>query len=147
MKWLIPPVFTLLSLIVMFLLRNYWPLSTVLPEPYHLAGIPLALIGVGFLLAASRQFRRIQTNIHTFRQPNTLVTDGLFAVSRNPMYLGFVLLLMGAGLVMNAVTSLAVAALFFLAAQFWYIPFEEKAAHDAFGDAYLDYKKRVRRWF
>jgi protein-S-isoprenylcysteine O-methyltransferase Ste14 len=46
----------------------------------------------------------------------------------------------------NALSALAPVALFFLVANFWYVPFEERAARAQFGDAYDAYRKRVRRW-
>jgi protein-S-isoprenylcysteine O-methyltransferase Ste14 len=118
----------------------------MLPFPYNLVGIPVLVGGGAILVMASGRFRRLQTNINTFRDPDILVTDGLFAVSRNPMYLGFVLTLLGVAMLSSAASSLGVVAIFFLVTHFWYIPFEERAAEARFGEAYLAYKRKVRRW-
>ena len=71
---------------------------------------------------------------------------GLFARSRNPMYLGFTLLLLAAALAANLWLALAAPLAFFLAAAFWYVPAEERAVRAAFGEAYEIYAERTRRW-
>ena len=82
----------------------------------------------------------------TFDTPRNLVTTGLFAWSRNPMYLGFTLVLLAAALAVNMWLALLGPLAFFLAAQFWYVPFEERAARETFGVAYEIYAARTRRW-
>ncbi len=150
MTWLLPPHLWLLSLIAMAVLDRRWPVATVLPEPYHYAGIyagiAVALSGAVVLFGAWLQFRRAETNIHTFRDPDRLVTDGFFAWSRNPMYLGFATTLLGKAMIVNALSAYAVAILFVAIVNFWYIPYEERAAAARFPDAYDAYRRRVRRW-
>ncbi|WP_416384449.1 methyltransferase family protein [Roseibium aggregatum] len=84
--------------------------------------------------------------MHTFRQPTRLVTSGIYALSRNPMYLGFLLMLLGVAVCTNEALNVLFAIVFFLVAQFWYIPIEERNAERTFGQPYLDYRKNVRRW-
>jgi protein-S-isoprenylcysteine O-methyltransferase Ste14 len=146
LKWLLPPVFVALAFVAMFLLRALWPEPRLLPPPWQLAGIAVVVGGLAVGGIAAGLFRRRGTNINTFRDPTRLVTDGPFAWSRNPMYLGFLLLLVGAAMLANAWVALLPALAFFLAAQFWYIPFEERAAAARFGDDYAAYRRRVRRW-
>ena len=88
----------------------------------------------------------METEINTFKPPKRLVTDGLFRYSRNPIYLGFTLALLGWAIVLGNLAALDGVLLFFLAAHFWYIPFEEKAMKKEFGTVYEQYKKQVRRW-
>lgn len=107
--------------------------------------IPLAL-GVVVLVWARLQFRAQEAEIHTFRQPRTLVTGGLFRFSRNPMYLGFLLLLIAAAFFVNHWCALIAPAIFFIAASFWYIPHEERTLRAVFGPQYEAYAGRVRRW-
>ncbi|WP_274423899.1 methyltransferase family protein [Chelativorans sp. YIM 93263] len=118
----------------------------LLPESWRWPGIAIVAIGMAVTIAASRQFHRVRTNINTFRAPDTLVTNGLFAISRNPMYLGFCVSLLGAAVFANRLSALAPAALFFLVCQFYYIPFEERAAERVFGEPWRGYARRVRRW-
>ena len=146
MKWLLPPVLWLVMLATAVTLALIAPMGAIVPPPWHWSGAVLIALGVWLLLAASGQFRRVETNINTFRDPNVLVADGLFRFTRNPMYLGFTLTLLGAAILSNALSALAAPLFFFAVANLWYVPFEERAAAAQFGDAYAVYRKRVRRW-
>ena len=146
MKWLLPPRLWLFCLIAMALLQFAAPLPRLLPTPVNYLGVLGVLAGSWLVLSGWRQFQRAKTNIKTFNNPDMLVTDGLFAFTRNPMYLGFLLSLLGAALVFNAAINLALVVLFFVVAHAWYIPFEERAAAARFGAAYDAYRKHVRRW-
>lgn len=147
MKWLLPPRLWAACLVAIIALGLLAPIAAIVPAPFHWLGAAPILAGVWLLAIAARRFRRVQTNINTFRDPNVLVTDGPFAFTRNPMYLGFTLVLLGAALVANAWSALAPVLVFFVVANCWYVPFEERAAHAQFGDAYAAYRQRVRRWF
>ena len=147
MKWLLPPVLVALSLILMVVLFEQAPMGPIFENSFFSTlGLPLIAIGVVTVLSVAYKFKQVDTNINTFNQPEKLITDGLFKYSRNPIYLSFLILLIGAAFFINDLTSLIGPAIFFLAANFWYIPYEEKAAEEAFGQAYLDYKNKVRRW-
>lgn len=146
MKWFIPPLLVLLCLIMINLIWFFIPLYQIVPEPFHYLGIGIFIAGLALLATASRKFKKARTEIHTFKMPGKLVTSGPFAYSRNPMYLGFTLLLLGSALLANGVAALLVVIFFFVVSNLWYIPFEEKAAEQTFGDDYKDYKMRVRRW-
>lgn len=104
------------------------------------------VIGVGLAKRGSDTFERIGTNIETFQKPEVLVTDGLFSFSRNPMYLGFVMALLGVAIVLGNLLSFAVVLAFIVITDRWYIPFEEAAMKQQFGEQYERYKARTRRW-
>ncbi|WP_422364517.1 methyltransferase family protein [Pyruvatibacter mobilis] len=146
MKRLLPPVLWALCLIVMLVLAWRVPAAQFVAPPYHLIGWAVAIIGCAFTILGSRHFARVRTEINTFGTPGRLVTGGLFQFSRNPMYLGFFLALLGTAIGLNTLPALAPPLVFFLAAQFWYIPYEEKMAEATFGQPYMDYKRSVRRW-
>ena len=110
-------------------------------------GAVLVIAGVGVSVAAKRQFQRVGTNVYTFEEPGELVTEGLFSISRNPMYLGLVLAGFGAALVSATLPALVLSAAFALIVRYWYIAFEENAMLRRFGEPYQDYCWRVGRWF
>jgi len=114
--------------------------------PWRLAGIPLVVAGVLLAILGSRQFERLRTNINTFHDPNTLVTDGVFRISRNPMYLGFAVTLLGVCILLGSPAALVGWFAFIVTCQFWYIPFEEQRCEAAFGDSYRAYLAHTRRW-
>jgi protein-S-isoprenylcysteine O-methyltransferase Ste14 len=129
------------------LLWRFHPETTYLlrpdrPMPWD---VPLAL-GLAALIWARVHFRGKDAEIHTFRTPKTLVTDGPFRFSRNPMYLGFTLVLLGAAFYVNLWCALLVPVAFFLASTYWYVPHEERALRSVFGSAFDDYAWKTRRW-
>lgn len=149
MRRLLPPVlFVLLALSLIAL----WLLHPTATGLMHDAGLPVgdvalaALLGIGLLIGARMQFARADAEIMTFATPRNLVTDGLFRFSRNPMYLGFTVVLLAAALAVNTWCALAAPLAFFLLAQFWYVPAEERAALATFGADYERYRARTRRW-
>ena len=115
-------------------------------EPISWAGWVLLPGGLAITILASRQFQNARTNIDTFKDPDRLVTNGLFAISRNPMYLGFAISLLGAAIGANRVYALGPTLLFFMVSHLHYIPFEERAARRIFGEEYEAYRRRVRKW-
>ncbi len=147
MKRLLPPTLVAILLLLMTILKFWLPLGAFLPDQTaDILGASVTLTGLAVLLGAAYQFSKAQTNINTFKEPTVLVENGLFKYTRNPMYLGFFLITVGAALLINDLTSLIGPLIFFSAAHFWYIPYEEKTAARIFGPSYDAYKARVRRW-
>jgi len=97
----------------------------------------IAAIGLGFTLSGARLFSRIGTNIKTFNKPDQLVVSGLFSISRNPMYLGFLLLLAGIAVALGTLAPFVIVTAFFMITNLWYIPFEEQKMEETFGRDYL----------
>ncbi len=146
MKWLIPPFLVLFCLITILLIWFFIPVYQIVPDPFKYLGVGIILCGLVLLVTASKRFKKVHTNIHTFKSPDTLVTKGPFSFSRNPMYLGFTLVLFGTALLANVIAAFLVVIFFFVISNLWYIPFEEQAAAEKFGKEYDSYRKRVRRW-
>ena len=148
-RFLLPPALFLALIAGLAVLWRFHPQTQYL---VHEAGLPVievaivTVIGLLLLAGARAQFVHADAEINTFLTPRNLVTEGMFRFSRNPMYLGFVLVLTGAALAVNTWCAFAAPIAFFLVANFWYVPLEEKEATAAFGDSYLEYRKRTRRW-
>jgi protein-S-isoprenylcysteine O-methyltransferase Ste14 len=146
MKWLVPPVLFFACVAAMassiYLAHGH----ALVPPPYNWIGVLLVAAGLALGVIGAATFRRVRTNINTFKNPDVLVTSGVFAISRNPMYLGFVLALFGAALIFNGTTALAIAAAFFLVAALWYVPFEEARMKAVFGEQFDAYRRKTRRW-
>jgi len=149
MKIILPPILFIALLPTMWILSLFD--STIL-KAVHNSGTPYweigicASLGCLFLIGARLQFKKEKSEIMTFNQPQNLVTKGLFRISRNPMYLGFLLLLIAFALYINIWLGLIAPLIFFTVANYWYIPYEEKAAVEVFGDSYRNYKEKVRKW-
>ena len=146
MRWFIPPVLTVCLLALMVWLHRAWAGGTVFPAALRPLGI--ALMTAGFLLIAvtGMQLLRHDTDIHTFGRPRKLLTSGTFTFSRNPIYLGFLVSLVGAWVYLGSWLAVVGPIVFFVVASTWYIPFEEDRLAEAFGADYLAYRARVGRW-
>jgi protein-S-isoprenylcysteine O-methyltransferase Ste14 len=131
-----------------------WLLARALPEhgvtlPAQTAiAIVLAACGVAFVLAGVLQFRRAGTTIDPRKPEATrqVVTGGVYRLSRNPMYLGFALLLAGIGVQLGNLPALLLLPLFVAYMNRFQIQPEERALLQHFGQPYAEYLRSVRRW-
>jgi protein-S-isoprenylcysteine O-methyltransferase Ste14 len=145
-RQLISPVLTVICLAAMLLLDRLCPLLYITRFPLNLAGLLPACAGLAVSFAAQRQFREAGTTLYPFDRPEKLVTDGLFRYTRNPMYLGLVLFLTGAWLLMGSLAPLGGVLAFVLIADRWYIVNEERRLAAVFGQAYRAYQAGTPRW-
>jgi protein-S-isoprenylcysteine O-methyltransferase Ste14 len=143
---LLPPKLVLILLAAMVGLYFLLPGPVILAFPYSLAGAAIATLGALITLSGARLFGRVGTNIRTFNEPGVLVTSGLFRWSRNPIYLGFVLFLLGTAILLGTATPFLAPLLFAIVADRWYVAFEERAMRKKFGADYEAYMRRTRRW-
>ena len=91
-------------------------------------------------------FHRHSTTVNPYGGASALCTDGPFRFSRNPIYLGDWLILVGISLLLNTIWPLIFAPLIWVMLRFGVIRYEEAHLEAKFGDAYRSYKTRVRRW-
>jgi hypothetical protein len=92
-KKIFPPTYLLVSILVMLCLGFLFPIPRVISPFWNLLGLlPLAL-GILFNMSADRAFQQVHTTAKPFAQSSTLMTEGVYQISRNPMYLGFALVL------------------------------------------------------
>lgn len=143
---LLPPVVVFLTVGVMILLNAEAPLMQIVAPPFNWAGLLPLAVGIGIANWHARLFRRLGTNINTFGEPGTLTMDGLFRRTRNPMYLGMFVFLIGVACALGSLSVFVGPLGFFVLADRYYIPIEEKAMALKFGDAYAVYQRAVRRW-
>ncbi|MCA0175692.1 MAG: isoprenylcysteine carboxylmethyltransferase family protein [Proteobacteria bacterium] len=143
---LLPPVVVLMSVGMMLLLHVAAPVVHLVPRPANWAGLALVVAGFGIANWHARLFRRIGTNINTFGEPGKLTQEGLFRRTRNPMYLGMLIFLVGVAFILGSSSPVIVPLGFFALANYWYIPIEETAMASKFGTEYIEYKQSVPRW-
>ena len=142
----LPPVYFLLSIVAMILLHLALPVRRLIPMWWNLSGIVPLVAGIAIAVVANRLFARRGTAIHPFAEATTLVTDGPFRYSRNPMYLGMVMVLAGIALLEGSLTPWLVIPPFAWILSRQFIRVEQRALEQRFGADYIAYKKRVRRW-
>jgi protein-S-isoprenylcysteine O-methyltransferase Ste14 len=143
-----PPIIWLLAGILMWVMHHRMPLGRWIARPWDWLAFLPAAAGIGVAFAASALFNRAQTTVNPLKpeSASSLVTDGIYAVTRNPMYLGLTLLLMAWALWLGTVSPWIMVLLFPIVITIFQILPEERALEALFGDAYRDYRKRVARW-
>ena len=106
--------------------------------------MPLLAAGLGIANWHARLFKRVDTNIMTFDEPDKLVQDGLFRYSRNPMYLGFTIAMTGIAVLLGSLSPVIVLVMWIAVTQFWYIPFEENMMLRLQNEIYAERSVNVR---
>ena len=141
-----PPHYCLVSVLLMIAFSRLAWGGPLLPAPWPWLGI--VAIGAGVLGAtlAARQFAQAGTNIVPLTQSTALVTTGMFRHTRNPMYLGMTLTLAGLAVLLNRVLPWLILPVFVAILRWHFIRHEESLMAQTFGDRYLEYAARVRRW-
>ncbi len=146
MRRLLPPLLLLVVLALMAASNVAIPNQPRLFGAWSWMGVVPVVVGLAIEIAARRRFATARTNVQTFGEPDTLVTTGLFRVSRNPMYLGMVLVALGAAVLWANPAALALALGFLIVCDRWYVAFEERKMLERFGAAYDAYRSKTRRW-
>jgi len=141
-----PTTCLLIAIVVMVALHFLFPVARIIPPLWNLLGIiPLAL-GVIINLIADRAFHKVNTTVKPFKESTALITEGVFRISRNPMYLGFVLVLIGIAVLIRSLTPYVIILAFAILMDRMYIRVEERMLAEEFGTEWEEYKQSTRRW-
>ncbi len=149
MKPIIPPPIILLAFgAAMFGVSKFVPLAPFDFPGRVAVGAATALAGLAITAVAVGLFQRARTTINplTPSKAESLVVEGLYKVTRNPMYLGMLVVLCGLFFIFAEGLNIFLPALFVILLTELQIKPEEKALEEKFGEDYRAYKKRVRRW-
>jgi protein-S-isoprenylcysteine O-methyltransferase Ste14 len=122
------------------------PVTMVVVRPYSYLGAVVMSLGLGVMTWASMRFRKEGTGFQLRGGGSVLVTSGPFRFSRNPMYLGMLIWLIGLAVLLGSLIAFLFPVLLFLLANFLFIPLEERRLEQVLGEQYAGYKRRVRRW-
>lgn len=143
-----PPIVALLALISMWLVAEYLELWRI--EVPFKAGIAAILVALGVIidLVSIAAFRRARTTVTPLapEKASQLVVTGLYRISRNPMYLGLLLILTGAMVWLGSGANVFILASFVAYITAFQIKPEEERLERIFGSQYQAYTRRVRRW-
>jgi protein-S-isoprenylcysteine O-methyltransferase Ste14 len=143
-----PPLWMLIVAAAMWALDHSWPVRTVIPEPWSRLGWCVMALAPLAPIAAIIQFRRAHTTVnpHKLETTTALVTSGVYAWTRNPMYLGLSILLLGWAIKLGTLTPFAGPLIFIPLIQYVQIRPEEHTLRTRFGRDYDQYCHRVNRW-
>ena len=139
-----PPVWLAAFLIPAWMVGTLLPLP--LPDWLRLSGTAVAILGAGLSFLALPRFLAARTTIIPHREPEALITGGIYRISRNPIYLGDVMILLGLILCWDAGLALPLVPAYALVLHHRFIAPEEARLHAAFGAEFETYCRRTRRW-
>ena len=143
MKITYPPVILLCGLIAQVVLYFTFP---VLVNLSILFGILILITGISLVYISLRKLSKMKTTFIPDGKPEKLVKDGPFRFSRNPIYLGMLLILVGVSISLQSFSSLMISIIFGLIINFTWIKHEEKKLEDIFDSEWEEYSKRTRKW-
>lgn len=140
-----PPLIYLAALICGLTLERFFPQS-FLPPFFRLAGAPFVALAVWIVASALLIMFRAKTNPEPWKPTTTIVKNGVYGWTRNPMYLSFSLFYAGLALLFDSLWTLALLLPVLFVIHNFVILREEKYLARKFGEEYLNYQTRVRRW-
>jgi protein-S-isoprenylcysteine O-methyltransferase Ste14 len=144
-----PPLLFLTALLLGLAVDHLLALPLTIPEvdlvPWIVAGSSI-LIGLALAATGIRNFSRAGTPVPTNEPTRALVTTGVHGWTRNPIYLGMFLVYGGIGVAARSPWTLLLTLPLAITIRYGVVAREEAYLERRFGDAYRDYKGRVRRW-
>lgn len=143
-----PPVVAVVIAAAMWILSSPTPALTVPTAARVGIAVLIALTGGTFSLVGVLEFRRAKTTVNPMKpdKASALVVSGIYRITRNPMYMGLLLVLVGWAAFLAAMWPFFGPVVFFVYMGRFQIAPEERAMSAKFGSAYAAYKVRVRRW-
>jgi protein-S-isoprenylcysteine O-methyltransferase Ste14 len=142
----LPPIWLFLAILASYLLNRWFPITSLVPGPWNYAGIVIILLGGMFSIPSALSFRRAGTPVVPFTPSTKLVTSGWYRMTRNPMYLGMVIVLTGVAVLAGSLGAFLPLPALIAILDFRFIRGEEQFLEGIFGDEYRQYRARVRRW-
>jgi protein-S-isoprenylcysteine O-methyltransferase Ste14 len=135
-------------LLIGLILQYIFPVPAFLPTLIAwVAGWLICVASLFFIVPAMRSFRSVRTTMIPYRPVSSLVTGGVYSVTRNPMYVSLLLLYLGISVALNFLWPIALVPALIVAMDRLVIVKEEAYLTRRFGDEYRRYRERVRRWF
>ena len=141
-----PPIVTATFGLIIYFSKSFSPVYSF--ENSNMISVIFLLFGLGIFSAAVQSFKKHKTTINPLSpdKASSLVNSGIFSYSRNPMYLGMLLILLSISFKFNISGGLFISFLFKIyITRFQIIP-EEKAMAKLFGEEFITYKNQTRRW-
>jgi protein-S-isoprenylcysteine O-methyltransferase Ste14 len=145
-KKIMPTTYLLAAILLMLAMHFLLPVANIIPHLWNLLGILPVAVGVAINLAADGAFHKAGTTVKPFEESSALVTNGVYQFTRNPMYLGFVFILIGLAVLLRSLTPYLVIITFAVLVDRMFIAVEERILAEKFGLDWKIYKLSTRRW-
>jgi len=145
-KKVMPPTYFIILLLLSIGLHFISPIKRLIYSPYTYLGIILIIFGIAINIWSDSLFKKSKTTVKPYENPTKFETSGPFRISRHPMYLGMVAVLLGVAILLGSLITFVFPILFIVLMEILFIPPEEKNLERVFGNEYTTYKNKVRRW-
>ncbi len=141
-----PPIVTFICGITIYYSKSFF--NKFLSYSNNRISIFLLILGLFVFISAVRSFRKQKTTVNPLapKQASSLVVSGIFEYSRNPMYLGMLIVLLSISFKFNLVGGIVISLFFTLFITRFQILPEEEAMNELFGDKFIEYSNKTRRW-
>ena len=141
-----PPIVTFICGLAIYFSKSFF--NQFFSYSNNIISLFLLILGLLVFLSAVKSFRRQKTTLNPLepRQASSLFTSGIFKFSRNPMYLGMLIILLSLSCKFNLIGGMIISLFFYIfITKFQIIP-EEVAMNELFGNEFIDYSNKTRRW-
>lgn len=141
-----PPIVTLIFGLIIYFSKSFF--NEFFSYNNDIISLFLLILGLTVFILAIKAFDRQKTTVNPLepRQASSLVVSGIFKYSRNPMYLGMLIILLSTSFKFNLVGGIVISLFFYLFITKFQIVPEEEAMNELFGDKFIEYSNRTRRW-
>tara|TARA_B100000123_G_scaffold223238_1_gene171795 strand:- start:8 stop:454 length:447 start_codon:yes stop_codon:yes gene_type:complete len=141
-----PPIVTLICGLAIYFSKTFF--NKFFSYNNNTISLFLLILGFTVFTLAVKAFNRQKTTVNPLepRQASALVSSGIFKYSRNPMYLGMLIILLALSFKFNLVGGIVISLFFYLFITKFQILPEEEAMNELFGDEFTEYSNRTRRW-
>jgi protein-S-isoprenylcysteine O-methyltransferase Ste14 len=141
-----PPLVAVFFIVLAYFLGRFVPLPFAIPPALQYVGLALTFVGFLLGIGAFIEFRKARTTLNPHGSAKQLVTAGIYRYTRNPIYLGFLLMVIGFPLNSGVIWGLVLAPFYMMTMSRLVIEKEEAYLERKFGKTYVSYTSRVRRW-
>jgi protein-S-isoprenylcysteine O-methyltransferase Ste14 len=141
-----PPIIALMFIVLAYFLGRFAPLPFVAPAILRNLGLLMTFVGFLLGIGAFLEFRKARTTVDPHGSSQQVVTSGIYRFTRNPIYLGFLLMVIGLPLNSGLYWGVVMAPFYILLMNRLVIEQEETYLERKFGETYASYKAQVRRW-
>ena len=141
-----PPIVALMFIVIAYFLGRFAPIPFAVPMILRNVGLVLTFIGFLLGIGAFTEFRKARTTLDPHGSSKQVVTSGIYRFTRNPIYVGFLLMVIGLPLNSGLYWGIVMAPLYVFMMNRLVIRHEEAYLEKKFGKTYTSYTSRVRRW-
>jgi len=143
---ILPPRIFQIALLTVALIHFLFPVWFIYDSPVRWFGLIPIIAGIYLNLYTDWLIKKFKTTIKPFEEPTSLIKKGPFSYSRNPIYLGMVLIVLGCSVLSGSLLAFFVPVALAFIIHYLYIIQEEVILEKNFGQKYQDYRNKVRCW-